>query len=66
MPGKKPKKVSKYIRMDEDLNARIKRIAEEYQLAESDLMRLGTVYLMDDIENKVISLDKVYRDAHTT
>jgi len=53
-------------RMTESQRDELFETARKLRLSSSDLMRVGILYLIRDIEDEKINLDRLYRDAHTT
>jgi len=65
-PPEEVKSITKAVRVSPDLNDEIAKTAQSLGLAESDLLRVGIIYLLKDMDSEDFDLLKLYKDAATT
>ena len=66
LPDEDRKKILRAVRITEQQSEDLARVSRELRLSVPDLMRMGTIYLLRDIESENFDLDRLYRDAATT
>ena len=66
LPDEDRKKILRAVRITEQQSEDLARVSRELHLSVPDLMRMGTIYLLRDIESENFDLDRLYRDAATT